>query len=294
MSDKLETYLEEISHFLSGRAEREEILSEIRSHILEKAAEEHRRVHGRRRPRQGHRRLTARPARSPRDTSTTGPSSPRPTSATSSATRRSSSPSTPLLTVVAVVFKKDFIIFPFLFMPRLGVIEALMYLPTAFLADLGIVTARPLLHHPERQGHQAPLAEARRRPRRDQAADEGLLGEPHRHGRRSGRHAGHHRLRPLSLRPAPHHLLRQPRSGTNPRPLFTPGAGRRLSIIVIAMFAASTMTLLVKLFTRSRWVDMVSNVVSLALIGLMLRQPFDNLFAVEHLRAAPAQDQVRH
>src|SRR4030065_1623071 len=39
MPNKLEAYLEEISHFLSGRAEREEILSEIRSHILEKAAE---------------------------------------------------------------------------------------------------------------------------------------------------------------------------------------------------------------------------------------------------------------
>ena len=41
MSNKLEAYLEEISHYLSGRAEREEILSEIRSHILEKAAAEH-------------------------------------------------------------------------------------------------------------------------------------------------------------------------------------------------------------------------------------------------------------
>ena len=41
MSEKLEAYLEEISHFLSGREEREEILSEIRSHILEKAAREH-------------------------------------------------------------------------------------------------------------------------------------------------------------------------------------------------------------------------------------------------------------
>ena len=41
MPNKLDSYLEEISHFLSGRAEREEILSEIRSHILEKAAAEH-------------------------------------------------------------------------------------------------------------------------------------------------------------------------------------------------------------------------------------------------------------
>jgi len=37
MFEKLEAYLEEISHFLSSREEREEILSEIRSHILEKA-----------------------------------------------------------------------------------------------------------------------------------------------------------------------------------------------------------------------------------------------------------------
>ena len=37
MSNKLESYLEEISHFLSGRQEREEILPEIRSYILEKA-----------------------------------------------------------------------------------------------------------------------------------------------------------------------------------------------------------------------------------------------------------------
>jgi hypothetical protein len=50
-------------------------------------------------------------------------------------------------------------------------------------------------------------------------------------------------------------------------------------MIVIAMFAASTVSLFVKLFTRSRWVDTVSNVVSLALIGLVLRQPFEALFA---------------
>ena len=39
MSDKLEAYLEEISHFLSGRAEKGGDRSEIRSHIMEKAAE---------------------------------------------------------------------------------------------------------------------------------------------------------------------------------------------------------------------------------------------------------------
>ena len=93
MSDKLEAYLEEISHFLSGRAEREEILSEIRSHIMEKAAE-------------GPGEFTDAaiekaiaafgPARKVAEKylDRAGPSSTRPTSATSSATRRSCSPST--------------------------------------------------------------------------------------------------------------------------------------------------------------------------------------------------------
>ena len=96
MSDKLEAYLEEISHFLSGRAEREEILSEIRSHILEKAAEGTGGGPARRATPPSTRPSppSARPARSPSATSTTGPSSPRPTSATSSATRRCCSPST--------------------------------------------------------------------------------------------------------------------------------------------------------------------------------------------------------
>ena len=40
MFEKFEAYLEEISHFLSGRGEREKILSEIKSHILEKAERE--------------------------------------------------------------------------------------------------------------------------------------------------------------------------------------------------------------------------------------------------------------
>jgi hypothetical protein len=45
--------------------------------------------------------------------------------------------------------------------------------------------------------------------------------------------------------------------------------------------ALSTMTLLVKLFTQSPWVRIVSSVISLGLIGLMLRVSFDGLFAVD-------------
>ncbi len=112
---------------------------------------------------------------------------------------------------MAVVFKKDFVLFPFLYMPKLGVIEALMYLPTAFLADLGIVTV--VLYFITQSGKDIKLPWPKFAVDLDEVKPptEELLAEPRRHGRRGGHHAGHHRFRALCLRPAPDHLLRQRR-----------------------------------------------------------------------------------
>lgn len=277
MSNKLETYLEEISHFLSGREEREEILSEIRSHIQEKAAAEHgetsdaaldRVIAAYGPPRKvAEKYLDGRPIIAP-------------------AYKRYLFRYTTLLfafhaflTVIAVVFKEDFILFPFLFMPRLGVIEALMYLPTAFLTDLGVVTM--VLYFITQSGKDVKL------PWPKFAGDLDELKPPTKGFWVSRIATAVGAVIMLAITDfaldlfAKHHtIFFVDLNWDDPRPLFTPDAGRRLSMIVIAMFAASTMALLIKLFTRSRWVDAVSNVVSLALIGLLLRQPFDNLFAV--------------
>jgi len=278
MSNKLETYLEEISHFLSGREEREEILSEIRSHILEKAAAEQGQTgdaaldlaiaaYGP--PRKvAEKYLDGRPIIAP-------------------AYKRYLFRYTTflfavhaLLTVIAVVFKEDFIFFPFLFMPRLGVIEALMYLPTAFLTDLGVVTL--VLYFITQSGKDVKLPWPKFAVDLDEVKPPKMGFWASRIATAVGAvvmlaitdfalylFAKHHTIFFVNL------------DFANPRPLFTPGAGRRLSMIVIAMFAASTLSLFVKLFTRSRWVDVVSDIVSLGLIGLLLRQPFDGLFAVE-------------
>lgn len=277
MSNKLETYLEEISHFLSGREEREEILSEIRSHILEKAAAEHGET--------GDAALDKviaayGPPRKVADKYLDG----RPIIAP--AYKRYLFRYAMLLfavhaflTVIAVIFKEDFVLFPFLFMPRLGVIEALMYLPTAFLTDLGVVAL--VLYFITQSGKDVKL------PWPKLAVDLDEVKPPKKgfFVSRIGTAVGFIVMLAITdfallLFSRRHTVFFANLDWTDPRPLFTPDAGRRLSIIVIAMFAASTVTLLVKLFTRSRWVDAVSNVVSLALIGLLLRQPFDNLFAV--------------
>ena len=279
MSDKLEAYLEEISHFLSGRAEREEILSEIHSHIMEKAAE-------------GPGEFTD--AAIEKAIAAFGPAR--------KVAERYLDESRPiiapaykrylfryttllfavhaLLTIVAVVFKKDFILFPFLFMPRLGVIEALMYLPTAFLADLGIVTV--VLYFITQSGKDVKL------PWPKFAVDLDEVKPPTGKLLWSRIFMGIGAVIMLAITDFALYLFARHQTiffvnldWTDPRPLFTPGAGRRLSLIVIAGFAVSTLTLLIKLVTRSRWVDVIGSFVSLGLIGLILTQPFDNLFAVK-------------
>jgi hypothetical protein len=277
MSDKLEAYLEEISHFLSGRAEREEILSEIRSHIMEKAAE-------------GPGEFTD--AAIDRAIAAFGPArkvaeryvDDRPIIAP--AYKRYLVRYTSLLfalhaflTVVAVVFKENLVIFPLLYIPRLGVIDALMYLPTAFLADLGLVAL--VLYFVTQSGKDVKL------PWPKFGVDLDEVKPPTKSFWTSRIPTAIGAVVMLAITDFALYLFA--RHGTvffvnldwsDPRPLFTPGAGRYISMIVIAGFAASTMALLVKLLTRSRWVDVVSNVISLGLIGLLLRQPVDGLFAV--------------
>jgi hypothetical protein len=278
MSDKLEAYLEEISHFLSGRAEREEILSEIRSHIMEKAAE-------------GPGEFTD--AAIEKAIAAFGPAR--------KVAEKYLDHSRPiidpaykrylfryttllfafhtLLTVVAVVFKEDFILFPFLFMPRLGVIEALMYLPTAFLADLGIVTV--VLYFITQSGKDVRL------PWPKLGVDLDEVKPPKKSFWVSRIATAVGAVIMLAITDFALYLFAKHQAiifanldWTNPRPLFTPGAGRRISLIIIAGFAVATLNLLIKLFTSSRWVDVVDDVISLGLIGLLLTQSFDNLFAV--------------
>jgi len=272
MFEKLEAYLEEISHFLSGRGEREEILSEIRSHILEKAERE-----------SGP--LTASsignviaaygPARRIAESYLEGREIIAP------AYRRYLFRYTTLLfaahaflTIAAVIFKENFIFFPFLFMPRLGVIDAFMYLPTAFLTDLGVVALILYFITQSKKDVKLPwpkfsvdLDEVKA-PKKAVWNILGLIPMLAVTDFALYLYVKHQTIFFASL------------DFAHPRPLFTPDAGARYSLIVIAMFAAGTLALLVKLFTKSRWVDTVSNVVSLALIGFLLRQPFDHPFAV--------------
>jgi hypothetical protein len=183
-----------------------------------------------------------------------------------------------LLTVFAVVFEESFVLFPFLFMPKLGVIDALMYLPTAFLADLGVVAV--VLYFITRSGKDVKLPW----PRFGVDLDE-VKPPKKMFWSRVGTGLGAVFMLAVTdfalyLFVRHHTVFFANLNWNDPRPLFTPEAGRYLSLIVIVQLAVSTMALLVKLLTRSPWVNIASNVASLGLIGLVLRQSFDGLFAI--------------
>lgn len=278
MSDKLDAYLEEISHFLSSRAEREEILQEIRSHILEKAAE-------------GPGEFTD--AGIERAIAAFGPArrvaerylEDKPIIA--AAYKRYLVRYTSLLfafhallTVAAVAFKKEFVLFPFAYVPRLGPAQTLMYLPTAFLADLGIVAL--VLYFITQSGKDIRLPWPKIAVDLDEVKPPTLVGFWV--GRVAAAFAA---VVMLAITDFALYVFARRQTlffvnldWKSAKPLFTPEAGRFISMVVIAMFAVSTLALLAKLFTRSRWVDIVSNAISLALFGLLLGQPFEGLFAI--------------
>jgi hypothetical protein len=269
MFEKLEAYLEEISHFLSGRAGREEILAEIRSHVP-------RRPNGvpkpRRRLGQGDRRL--RPAAEAEKYLEGSP-------IIAPAFKRFLFRYTALLfaihfvlTVVAVVFiKKSFIFFPLLYVPSMGPFEALFYLPTAFLFDLGAVTLVLYLITRSQKDIKLPW------PRFSLDLDEVKVPQ-----RTIGRTLGLIAMTALtgvalSLYLRYHTIFFVNLDFAQARPIFTPEAGSWYSLILIGLWALNAFSLALKFVTPSPWVDAVEKALSLVLLGLAFRQPFDTALA---------------
>jgi hypothetical protein len=281
MYKNLENYLEEISHFLAGREEREEILDEIRSHILEKAGQESGPVneaglekvitaYGKPR-RVAEKYLEGRSLIAP-------------------AFARHLFRYTSLLFAVhlifilfAVIFKQSFIVFPFLFVPRLGIIGAVFYLPMAFLADFGAMAM--VLYFITRSGKEIKLPW----PRFALDLEEVKAGEARTVASRATIMVGAGIMLALTGIAVKLFIKYQTiffvsMNFKNFRPLLMPAPGRIASLAVLAMMAAGTIALFIKLFSISRrvacWVDAAADVIALVMIGVLLRQRYTNLFAV--------------
>ncbi len=278
MHKNLEKFLEEIGHFLPDEAERKEILEEICSHILEKAAQAGEPVADAAvdeaiaafgQPQQAAERyLESKPIIAP-------------------AYRRFLFRYTSILFALhlaliafAVAGGGSFVMFPFFFIPRLGVLDAVMYLPMAFLADFGAVAL--FLYAVTRGGGKvrlpwpklgSDLKELQARPLRFLAGRMGLLAGAAvalaLTGWALSLYLRHGALFFVNLNAR--------------RPLFTPQPGRILSLVVLVMLAAMAINLLARLYTGSRriscWVNAAADAVSLVLLGGLIRLPFSQLFA---------------
>jgi hypothetical protein len=271
MFEKLEAYLEEISHFLSDPGERKEILSEIRSHILEKAEQEY----GQTTEASLSKVIAAYgPARHVAEKYLDG------RAVIAPVYHRYLFRYTVLffafhfvLTVVAVVFKMSFLIFPFLYMPPMGPFEALLYLPTAFLFDLGAVTLILYLVTQSKKEIKLPW------PRFSIDIDEvkpsyrkipriiWLMTMVALTGVALYFYARYRTIFLVSF------------NFGQPQPIFTPQAGQWYSLIVIGLWAISSIGLAIKLLISSPWVDAIEKGLSLVLLGLVFRQPFDTVWA---------------
>jgi hypothetical protein len=282
MFTNLENYLEEISHFLAGRQEREEILSEIRSHILERTEQEagtvsdsslEKAIASYGKPRQvAEKYLDGRPVIAP-------------------ALQRHLFRYSALFfaihlvfIVFAVIFKKSFIVFPFLFIPRLGMIEAVIYLPTAFLTDFGIIAM--VLYLITRSGKEFKLPW----PKFALDLDEVKGSEAKTLVTKIAAMVWAGVMLALTGVAVRFFLEFQTiflisSNFGKFRPLLLPEPGRRVSLIIIAMLIAGTIGRFVRLFNLSRrigcWTDAVADSIALVLIGLLLRQHYTALFAVD-------------
>jgi hypothetical protein len=272
MFEKLEAYLEEISHFLTSREERGEILSEIRSHILEKAEQEY----GQASEASLAKVIAAYgPARRVAEKYLDGRQIIAP------AYNRYLFRYTALLfafhfvlTVVAVVFKKSFLMFPILYVPSMGPFEALFYLPTAFLFDLGAVTLILYLVTQSKKDVKLPW------PKFSVDIDEVKTS-----GKTIGRIIGLVALTALTSVAIYFYIRYRTIFFVNfnlpqRRPIFTPEAGQWFTLILIGLWAIGAISLAIKLVASSPWIDLVEKALSIVLIGLAFRQPFDTAFAV--------------
>ena len=279
MHKNLDTYLEEISHFLSGPVEREEILAEIRSHILEKAEQEAGPVDEAAvakaiaafgpPQRVAEKYLEGRPVIAP-------------------AYQRHLFRYATLLFAVhlvfilfALVFKQSFMIFPFLFVPRLGIIEAVMYLPMAFLADFGAVAL--VLYFITRSGKEVKLPWPKIAVDLDEVKAPALKTLASRIGMAvwstimlaltAGVVALFLKYRTLFL---------VKRSSGPFQPFLQSEPGLLLTLAVIIGLAAGTMVSLIKLFALPRraawWVNAFADTAALVLIGLVLELPHAAFF----------------
>ncbi len=269
MSNKLDSYLEEIGRFLSGREEREEILREIRGHILEKAEREYGGI-----------------SDAAVDKAIGGYGPPRrlaekyqegtgliPASFKRYLVRYTSIVFAVHLILVFIgsLTQSSIMVFP-VFIPRMNIVEILAYLPMAFLFDLGLVGIVLHLVSRSRSDVRLPWPKVGLEPKRIKPA----LGL-------AGRIAAFLAVVAVTVFLAAVYA----KHGTlfffslnfvGMKSLFNPDASRFFSLCVLALLSIDSAALFAKIFTASPWVKLSRTVADTAVFALIFSRSLENPF----------------
>ena len=268
MFERLETYLEEISHFLSLREGREEILAEIKSHILEKAEQEYGEITVSTLSRviaaYGSPRMVA--ERYLEDVQIIAPSF-----------KRYLLRYTGILflfhfglTVTAFLMDKTMLVFPFFYIPRLEDPGAILYLPMALIFDLGLVGLILYLITQSRKDIRLPwpklkvnweMIEKRRTVKTKIIPFLLLLAVV---------------IILVSVYVSYGTIFFLNLNFQTPQSLFGPEASRFYSLAVIFALAIYTVNSFSEFFITSEWVRLVKNGALLVLLGVVINKPIED------------------
>ncbi|MDH4219035.1 MAG: hypothetical protein OEY18_01065 [Candidatus Aminicenantes bacterium] len=270
MYEKLEKYLEEISHYLVIQEGKEEIISEIRSHILEKAEQEH-----------------GETSESALEKVIAAYGNPRQVAEKYIDNVQIIAPSfkkyllryTAIifalhfgLTLAALLFRTSMVVFPFFYIPKMDSFQSLSYIPMILVFDIGLVGIILYFVTQSRKDIKLPWPKFKVNWEKIAARRQSkskmipfilmLIG----YGLLIWAYLRFHTLFFMSL------------DFQNPESLLNPLASKWYSLALLALLGIGILAYAIKFFATSEWINLLMNILQLIIIGIVINKPIENPF----------------
>jgi len=271
MHEKLEKYLEEIGRHLAAEREKEEILAELRSHILEKTARRFGEIND---------------ANLERIIQAYG--TPRQVAEKYMEGSQIIAPGFKAYLIrytlilfafhfgcilLSLIFKTSLAVLPFFYIPRIDNFQALFYVPMAFVFDLGLVGIILYFVTQSRKDVRLPWPKLR--------LDWKKIAAHRRAGTRPV---------PLILLALGYAVLVwiylrfdtlffETLDFHRARPLLTPAASKWYSLALLVLLGIGIAAYALRIFVTSEWVSLVRSALQLGVLGVAVNRPFQDPFS---------------
>ncbi len=268
MSEKLETYLDEIRQYLAGSKEKQEILSEIKSHIMEKAEHEFGEI-----------------TEDTLEQIIAIYGSPQQVAEKYMDDYQIIAPTFKghllrytavlfavhfALTVFAFIFKTRMLILPFFYIPKMDNFQALFYFPMIFIYDLGLVGI--ILYFVTQRGKDIKLpwpklnlnwqkmTESRQEKPKIIVLVLMIIG--------------YAVLVYVYMRY--HTIFFKSLNFKGVESLFNPAASKWYSLALLSFLGIGILAYLIKFFMHPEWINLLRSALQLVILGIVINRPIEN------------------